>query len=132
MNVIKSIGAILSGMITGALLSIGTDLLLEKTGIFPSVHQGVFIWWMLLLALIYRAIYTAVSGYVTAALAPQKPLRHTMILATIGVAVTIIGSIVNWDKSQAWYPVALILITIPCTWMGGIIYKRSKTIVFNP
>lgn len=132
MKMIKSTGAILAGMLTGALLSIVTDLLLEKAGVFPPSNQGLFIWWMLLLALIYRAIYTVISGYVTAALAPQKPLRHTMILAIIGVIVTILGSIINWDKSLPWYPVALILITIPCTWIGGIVYKRNKTIVFIP
>jgi len=49
---LRSIGAILAGMISGAVLSVVTDLVLEKAGIFPSPQPGLFVWWMLLLALI--------------------------------------------------------------------------------
>lgn len=125
-NIIKSIGAVLAGIISGALMSIVTDLALEKTGIFPSSNSGLFIWWMLLVALIYRGIYTVASGYITAALAPDKPMRHTIILGIIGVIVTILGSIANWDKSAAWYPITLILITLPCTFIGGLIATNLK------
>lgn len=125
-NALKSIGAILAGIIAGAVLSIGTDFILEKTGIFPPQKQGFFIWWMLLLALVYRGIYTIVSGYVTAALAPNRPVRHSVILGIIGVVVTLLGSIANWDKSAAWYPIALILITFPCTLLGGKAYLKHK------
>ena len=118
-SIFKSIGAILAGAITGAVLSIGTDFVLEKAGIFSTPEPGLFVWWMLSLALFYRGIYTIASGYVTATLAPNKPMRHAVILGIIGVAVTILGTIANWDKSAAWYPIALILITLPCTWLGG-------------
>ncbi|CAG0993713.1 hypothetical protein METP3_02810 [Methanosarcinales archaeon] len=118
-NIFKSIGAILAGMVTGAVLSISTDFVLETTGIFPPPDQGFFIWWMLVLALIYRGIYTVAAGYITATLAPNQPIRHAIILGIIGVVVTVLGSITNWEKSHAWYPIALILITLPCTWLGG-------------
>jgi len=131
-NILKSIGAILAGMIFGALLSIGTDFILERTNVFPSPDQEVFIWWMLLVALIYRGIYTVASGYVTAALAPNKPIRHAIILGTIGFVVTILGAIANWDKSAAWYPVVLVLITLPCTWLGGFLLENFKRQQNNP
>ncbi|MBX4196918.1 hypothetical protein KW805_05010 [Candidatus Pacearchaeota archaeon] len=118
-KIFKSIGAILLGAATGALLSIGTDFLLESTGIFPPISQGVLAPWMLLVALTYRGVYTIASGYVTAALAPNKPMRHAFILGIIGVVVTILGTLANWDKSAAWYPILLIVITLPCTWLGG-------------
>ena len=118
-TIFKSIGAILAGMITGAILSIGTDFVLETIGIFPPPNKGFFIWWMLVLALIYRGVYTVAAGYVTATLAPNQPMRHAIILGIIGVIVTILGSIANWEKSSVWYPIALILITLPCTWLGG-------------
>jgi hypothetical protein len=126
-NIFKSIGAILAGIIAGAVLSIITDLILEKTGVFPSPKEGLFIWWMLLLALIYRGIYTIASGYIAATLAPSKPVKHATILGIIGVVVTILGSVANWDKSAAWYPIALIIITLPCTYLGGLLYKKLKT-----
>ena len=125
-NTFKSIGAILAGIIAGAALSIATDVILEKTGVFPAPKPGLFTWWMLLVALIYRGIYTITSGFITAALAPNKSMQHAIILGTIGVIVTILGSIVNWDKSAAWYPVTLIVITLPCTWLGGKIYVGNN------
>jgi len=125
-NMLKSIGAILAGMIAGAVLSIGTDFILEKIGLFPSPKPGLFLWWMLLIALIYRGIFTIISGFITAALAPKNPIRHAIILGIIGVVVTMLGSIANWDKSAAWYPIVLILITFPCTWMGGKAYLKHK------
>jgi len=127
-NILKSIWAIFAGMITGAVLSIGTDFILEKAGVFPLPDQVDFVWWMLLIALIYRGIYTITSGWVTAALAPNRPKYHAILLGIIGFVITLLGSIANRDKSAAWYPVALILITLPCTWFGGILYERFKKI----
>ena len=125
---LKSIGAILAGILAGAVLSILTDYILEVAGFFPEPKQGLFIWWMLLIALMYRGIYTIVSGLITAVMAPDKPVQHAILLGIIGVVVSILGTIVNWDKSAAWYPIALILITFPCTWMGGKAYlKHRKT-----
>ena len=129
-TILKSIGAILAGMIIGAVLSVATDLLFEKAGIFPSPDQGLFIWWMLLIALIYRGAFTILSGYITAMLAPNKPLKHAIILGTIGVVVTILGSVAYWDKSAAWYPIMLTLISLPCTWLGGFCeIKRKETVI---
>jgi hypothetical protein len=125
-NILKSIAAIIAGIIVGAGLSVGTDFLLEKLGIFPPSTEGLFVWWMLLIALIYRSVYTIVSGYVTALLAPANPLRHAIILGVIGVVVSILGTIVNWDKSAAWYPIALILVTLPCSWIGGRLKVKNK------
>ncbi len=129
-NIFRSIGAILAGIVTGALLSVGTDLVLETAGIFPQPGHGFFLWWMLLLALSYRGLYTVAAGYVAAALAPDRPVGHAIILGIIGVVVTILGSIANWDKSAAWYPIALILITLPCAWLGGrlfVSYGQGKS-----
>ena len=125
-NLFKSAGAIFAGMIAGALLSIGTDLVFEKLNIFPPEGEGLFVWWMLLIALFYRGIYTVTSGYIAATLAPSKPMRHAVILGIIGFVVTLAGSIANWDKSAAWYPVVLILITLPCTWAGGWLVINQK------
>jgi hypothetical protein len=126
-NIFKSIGAILAGMVAGAVLSVVTDLVLEKTGVFPPPKPGLFAGWMLSLALVYRSIYTILSGYVAAALSPNKSMHHAVILGAIGVVITILGSVANWDKSAAWYPVALIVVTLPCTWLGGFLFERSGT-----
>ena len=119
MKVFKSIWAALAGIIVGIILTVGTDFILQKLGVFPSLNQGAYTFTMLLAALIYRGIYLGVAGYVTASLAPSNPMRHVKVIGIIGVIVTILGSIANWDSSAAWYPIALIIITFPCTWLGG-------------
>ena len=125
-NTFKSIGAVIAAFITVFALSIGTDFVLEAAGIFPSFKEqqehGFHTWWMLLLALIYRSMYAVVGGYVTAALAPSRPMRHVMVLGGIGLVSATLGTIANWDKmtgSTAWYPILLIILTLPCVWLGG-------------
>jgi len=118
-NTFKSIGAVLAGVITIVALSVGTDFVLEKFGIFPAPDQGLFIPWMLMLALVYRSIYAVAGGYVTAMLAPSRPMRLAVILGLIGIVASTVGAVVAWDLSAQWYPIALIITALPCTWLGG-------------
>jgi hypothetical protein len=122
MNMLKSIGAILAGFIVVFLLSIGTDVALGKLGVVPTV------WWMLLIALIYRSMYAAAGGFITATLAPSNPIRHAVILGTIGTIFAIFGSISNTGKitmSSVWYPLLLIILTLPSVWLGGKLKAKS-------
>lgn len=120
---LKSIGTVLAGFITVVVLSIGTDFVLEALDVFPPQNEHAsYTWRMLLFALIYRSIYTVAGGYVAAALAPDRPMRHAVILGIAGIAAGTLGAIANWDKSTAstaWYPIALIITALPCTWLGG-------------
>jgi hypothetical protein len=121
---LKSIGAVLAGFILVAVLSTVTDTILEKTGVFPSPENGLFIPWMLGLALVYRCLFTIAGGYLTAALAPVKPMKHGIILGLIGTVMACIGVVVGWNLSQHWYPISLVVTALPCTWLGAKL--RSK------
>jgi uncharacterized membrane protein len=116
---LKSILAVLAGFILVAVLSTVTDLILEKAGVFPPPENGLFVTWMLALALVYRCIYTVAGGYLTAALAPQKPMKHSIILGLIGTVMACIGVVVGWNLSQHWYPISLVVTALPCTWLGA-------------
>ena len=128
-NSLKSVGAVFGGFIAVLLLSIVTDILLQRTGVFPpQTEQTSYVWWMLLLALFYRSTYGAVGGFLAAHLAPNRPTRHAIILGILGVVVALLGSIANWDKtspSTAWYPILLILFAYPSVWFGGRIKSRQ-------
>jgi len=119
MNTLKSIGAVLAGVGAIVALSIGTDFTLESVGIFTTPGQRFFTPWMLVLALVYRCLYAVTGGYVTATLAPNRPLRHAVILGIIGIIVSMLGVIVAWDLSPHWYPIMLVITALPCTWLGG-------------
>lgn len=118
-KVFKSIGAVLAGIVMGAALSIGTDFTLAALRIFPPVESRSFLPWMLGLALFYRSVYTVASGYITAMLAPQRPMRHVVILGIVGILVSAGGVVAGWNLSQHWYPIALVIIALPCAWLGG-------------
>lgn len=119
MKTLKSIGAVLGGFLIVVILSIATDTILEKAGIFPPPTEGLFITWMLALAFAYRTIYTVLGGYVTAALAPTNPSKHVMILGIIGTVMGCLGIVAGWNLSQHWYPIALAVAAYPSVWLGG-------------
>lgn len=128
MVILKSIGAIVAGFVTVVLLSTGMDWLMETVGIFPPPSEaGLYVTWMLALALIYRTIFTVAGGYVTARLAPVNPMRHIIVLGVLGTIGGIVGVVVGWDLSSHWYPIALAVLAFPSVWVGGRLYlTRSR------
>ena len=121
MNILKGIGAILAGIVFIIVTHTGTDFVLESLGIFTPPDQGFHTTWMIVTATIYRSIYTVAGGYVTAALAPNPPMRYVMILGIIGVAAGTLGAIatIPMGIAPAWYPIALVVLALPCVWLGG-------------
>ncbi|NOU20026.1 MAG: hypothetical protein HOO91_20905 [Bacteroidales bacterium] len=120
-TILKSIGAVLAGFIFVAVISIATDVVLTKTGIMkqPFDLNGP---WFIISVIFYRSIYTTVGSLLTARLAPNKPMRHSMIGGAIGFVISIIGAIGMWDKPPHWYGIALIIIALPCAWLGGQLF----------
>jgi len=121
----RSIWAIVAGILVNVILSIATDIILEQAGIFTPPDQGFFVTWMLVVAFSYRLVYTFLGGYVTAWQSPSRPMRHVIILGTIGTVLSIVGIFVGWDLSQHWYPIALAVTAFPVTWMGGSMRMRG-------
>lgn len=121
MNTLKGIGAVLAGMIFVVLSHTGTDFLLEKLGIFTPPDQGFHTTWMVVTATIYRSLFTVAGGYITAALAPNRPMFYATILGLIGIVAGTAGAIVTIPMgiAPAWYPIALVVLALPCTWLGG-------------
>jgi hypothetical protein len=78
-------------------------------------------------ATIYRSLFTIAGGYVTAALAPSRPMLYAVILGIIGIVASTGGAIVMIPRNlgPTWYPIALIVLALPCTWLGGKLRTRS-------
>jgi hypothetical protein len=128
MNVLKGIGAVLAGMVFIFVFHAGTDLVLEKLGIFTPPNEGFHTPWMVVTATIYRCVFTAIGGYITAALAPNPPMRYVMILGLIGLLLSILGAIITIPMNIAptWYPIALAVTAFPCTWLGGVLRRQPQ------
>ena len=128
----RSIGAVVAGMVLGAVLSLGTDVVLHALHVFPPWNQPAGDG-PLALATVYRIVYSVLGCYVTGRLAPGRPMMHAMVLGAIGVVVSTAGAIATWNRTAEfgphWYPVALIVVSLPCAWAGGRIAASARRTV---
>ena len=121
-SILRSVCAILAGVVTVIVLSLGTDAILHATRIYPPWFQPMAdpLW---VLALAYRIVYGIAGGYVAGRFAPNKPMKHALIVGFIGLALSIVGVAMHWNKGPEfgpkWFSVALVLTTLPCAWAGG-------------
>ena len=124
----RSIGAVVAGIVVGVVLSIGTDVLLRSAGIYPALTVRMADS-LLLLATAYRTVYSVLGSYVTARLAPTRPMFHALIGGFIGLVVSTIGAAVTWNAGPQygphWYPVALIVLALPTAWAGARIHEAQ-------
>jgi uncharacterized membrane protein len=118
MTIIRSIGAVLAGIVTVVVLSTGTDFVLEHS-ILPAMGTPAAPPRLLALALVYRVIYGALGGYVTARLAPARPMMHATILGVIGTVLGVLGIFAMWSFGNHWYPIALAVLAVPQTLAGA-------------
>jgi hypothetical protein len=124
----KGVVSVVVGFITVALLSVGTDALMEQIGVFPSTGEGLFSTNLLLLAFTYRSVFTILGGYVTAHLAPNNPMKFVKTLGAVGTIAGVLGVVAGWDLSDHWYPIAIAATGFLFTWIGGKIYCKINTI----
>lgn len=124
----RSVWAVVAGIVVGIVLTLATDMVLHAVGVYPPWGQPVSSG-PLALATAYRAVFGVVAAYVTARLAPYRPMAHALAGGFLGLVVSAIGAVVTWNKGPAfgphWYPVTLVLIALPCAWLGGRLASRN-------
>ncbi len=122
---IRSIGAVFAGFLFVVILSIGTDVALRAAGLFPPLQQRVPDA-LLVLATLYRTIYSIAGSYIAARLAPSRPMGHALTLGVLGFIAGTAGAIATWNGGPAydpkWYPIALIVLALPGAWAGGKLF----------
>jgi hypothetical protein len=117
----RSIGAVLAGILAVIILSIGTDLLLHAIGILPGLGEPVSDS-LLLVATVYRTIYSIAGSYITAWLAPDRPMNHALAGGVLGLILGTVGVITTWNGAgmgHHWYSIALAVLALPSAWVGG-------------
>jgi len=131
-NIPRSIGAIFAGFAFVIIVTLATDQLLHVTGVFPPWGASMAGYnAALLLATAYRIVYGIAGSYVTARLAPDRPMQHALLGGFIGLALSIVGAAVTWNGGPAfgphWYPLALIVTALPTAWAGGKLHIMRAT-----
>jgi hypothetical protein len=111
-------GAVFAGLVTIFAVTTATDLALHASGVYPApgviMSHGLF-----LLAAAYRVLYGVLGCYVSARVAPDRPLAHAIALGAVGTLISTAGAIAMWDAGPGWYSLAVIATALPCAWAGG-------------
>jgi hypothetical protein len=125
MSIIRSVLAVLAGLVTIFVTHLGTDQLLHTLQVFPPWDQPMHDPGLNALALSYRIVFSILGCYVTARLAPRAPMAHALVLGLIGTALSVAGVVATADMNLGprWYPIALAASALPCAWLGGLLHR---------
>jgi hypothetical protein len=127
MNIyLKRTGAVLGGLLAGAIVTTAVDMVFHATGVYPPWDQRMSDP-LFVLAASYRVVFNIGGCYLAAKLAPDFPMRHALAIGVIGLFLSTAGAIAMWDKGPAWYSILNIAIALPCAWAGGKLYLRATT-----
>jgi hypothetical protein len=123
MAILRSIAAVLAGLVFVIAASTCTDLALQKT-ILPAMNTDRVTPALLGLALAYRTLYGVIGGWLAAKIAPSRPITHALVLGAIGTAAATAGVVVQWKLGANWYPIALAVLALPQSWLGAKLAGR--------
>lgn len=124
---LRSLGAIVAGIGFVIIVTTIVDIVLHIAGVYPPMDQPMGDG-LAVLASSYRLVISIAGAYLTARIAPNRPLWHTMMLGYVGVVLGLIGLIATWNLGLGprWYPVSLVLLAIPQCWLGGKLYELKN------
>jgi hypothetical protein len=122
----KSISTVVIGVLFVIIASTVVDVILHKAGVYPPLNTPMDDS-LSLLALSYRIVISIYAGYLTARLAPDRPVQHALYLGYVGTVLGLIGVVGTWNMGMGphWYPIALAVLAIPQCWLGGKIAEKK-------
>src|SRR5688500_16255110 len=122
----RSIVAIVVGFVLIGAVSVGTHAALSNaipgyanSAGMPSTPQ------YLMLSLVVIGVIAVAGCYLTARLAPDRPMRHALILGVLGLLFNIFGTMQTWNAAPVWYHVIALALVMPYAWLGGRIRERQ-------
>jgi hypothetical protein len=120
----KSIWAVVAGVLVVVVVTTVVDLVLHAVRVFPPADQPIDNS-LALLATSYRVVISVAGAWLTARLAPDRPMKHAMMLGYVGVVLGLVGLVATWNLGLGprWYPIALVVLAIPQCWVGGRLYE---------
>ena len=123
----RSILAVLVGVLFIIVVTTLVDVALHAAGVYPAMNQPINDA-LALLATSYRIVISVAGAWLTARLAPGKPMKHAMILGVVGAVLGLVGLVATWNMGLGprWYPIALVVLAIPQCWAGGKIYEMQS------
>jgi hypothetical protein len=126
MKILRSILAIVAGFVAIAVFALGADAVVRRA--LPqffdpggrSDHAG-----MLVVMIIYSTVFATAGAWLTARLAPGRPLRHALVLGALGLVLAVPVTITHWDTAPVWFHLTTLALTMPAAWVGGMMVERK-------
>ena len=120
----RSIWAVVAGVLFIVIITTVVDIVLHAAGVYPPIEQPID-HKLAVLATAYRVVISVAGAWLTARLAPARPMTHAMWLGYVGVVLGTVGLLAMWNLGLGprWYPVALVVLAIPQCWAGGKLYE---------
>jgi hypothetical protein len=122
----KSVWPIIAGFLLLAVLSVCADMILRS--FFPKAFGTVEAPLGVLASVVtifYASAFGVVSSYLTATLAPGRPVMHALALGGIAFLFALGGLVGSWQRAPAWFNVGFLAMVIASAWLGGIIRARQ-------
>ena len=123
----KSIWAVVAGVLVIIIVTTVVDIALHALGVFPPKDQPLDDK-LSVLATSYRIVISIGGAWLTARLAPTKPMKHALILGLVGTVLGLVGVVAIWNRGLGprWYPIALAVLALPQCWVGGKLYEMRS------
>ena len=123
----KSILPIIAGLLFTIAVTTLVDMALHTLNVFASADQPLNDS-LALLATSYRIVISIAGAWLTARLAPSKPMQHAIVLGIVGTILGVVGVIATWNLGMApkWYAITLAVLAIPQCWLGGLLYEQRQ------
>jgi Na+/melibiose symporter-like transporter len=123
----KSIWAVVAGVLLIIVVTTVVDIALHALGVFPPMGKPLDDR-LSVLATSYRIVISIGGAWLTARLAPAKPMKHALILGLVGTVLGLVGIVATWNRGLGprWYPIALAVLAIPQCWVGGKLYEMRS------
>lgn len=123
---LRSIGAILAGLLANIVIVGAIDAALRAASVYPAMFQPMTErQWAL--ALSYRLLFLLAGGYLAARLAPARPMRHALILGLIQTLLSLLFVLANWSKPEFgphWFALGVTVAGIPLAALGALPTSR--------
>ena len=125
---LRSLVAFFCGFLVILVLSTAVDVVLHATRVFPPWGKPMTDRYFAI-ATAYRIVISIFGCYVAARLAPDRPMQHAQALGIFAVVLTTLATVVTWNRGAEfgphWYPIALIIVSMPCACLGGKLAERK-------
>src|SRR5262245_34754898 len=119
-----SVSAVAAGAFVIILVTTMVDVVLHLAGFYPPMDQPIDDV-QAIVGTAYRIVIGIAGAWLTARLAPNRPMKHALVLGYIGTALGLIGLVATWSKALGprWYPFAHVVLAIPEVWIGAKLYE---------